>query len=90
MRDAQLDITEARNQFNRLDERLRHERVIRVTRHSKPVFAVVDIEFLATMMETLEIMSDPESYRLLLESLEDVRRGRLHDHERVKRELLDD
>ncbi|HRJ49262.1 MAG: type II toxin-antitoxin system Phd/YefM family antitoxin [Phycisphaeraceae bacterium] len=83
-----LDITEARNQFTRLDERLKDERVIHVTRHNKPVFAVVNIEFLATVLETIEIVSDPDSYRLFRESLEDIRNGRLHDHEDVKRELL--
>ncbi|MCG3123011.1 MAG: hypothetical protein GIKADHBN_01419 [Phycisphaerales bacterium] len=83
-----LDITEARNQFTRLDERLKDERVIHVTRHNKPVFAVVNIEFLATVLETIEIVSDPDSYKLFRESLEDIRNGRLHDHEDLKRELL--
>lgn len=82
-----LDITEARNQFTRLDERVGDEKVIRVTRHNKPVFAIVDIEFLETVLETIEIVSDPESYRLFQQSLEDIRRGRVVDHEDVRKEL---
>jgi prevent-host-death family protein len=83
-----LDITDARAQLTRLDERLRDEHVIHVTRHNKPVFAVVDLEFLTTVLETIEIMSDPESYRLFMQSLEDIKHGRVHDHEDVKKELL--
>lgn len=83
-----LDITEARKQFNKLDERLRDDRVIYVTRHNKQVFAVVDVEFLSTVLETIEIVSDPESYRMFMQSLEDIKMGRLHDHDDVKRKLL--
>lgn len=83
-----LDITEARNQFTKLDAKLRDEQVIQITRHNKPVFAVVDIAFLETVLETIEIMSDPESYQLFLDSLKDIEEGRVHDHEDVKRELL--
>lgn len=87
MIDATLDISEARSQFTRLDERLRDERVIRITRHNKPVFAVVDLEFLGTLLETVEIVSDPESFRQFQESLRDIARGRTHDHADIKREL---
>ncbi len=90
MQPTNLDITEARNQFNRLDERLREEKVVRITRHGRPVFAVIDNEYLSALLETIEVMADPEAHRLLLESLDDIRAGRLHDHEAVKRELLDD
>jgi prevent-host-death family protein len=83
-----LDITEARQQLNQLDKRLNDEPVIYVTRHSKEVFAVVNVEYLQTILETIEIMSDPDSHKMFLESLEDIKAGRLHDHEDVKRELM--
>jgi len=88
MSSSTLDITEARNQFNRLDERLHDERVIYITRHNKQVFAVVNTEFLSILLETIEIMSSPESHKMFMDSLEDMREGRVHDHEDVKRELL--
>ena len=88
MSNNTLDITEARSQFLRLDERLRDEQVIQVTRNKKPVFAVVNIQFLEAVLETIEIMSDPTSYKLFMESLDDIKHGRLHDQEDVKRELL--
>lgn len=82
-----LDITEARNQFNKLDERLRDEQVIRITRHNKPVFAVVDIEYLKVLLETIEIMSDPTSFEHFQKGLKDMKEGRVHDHDDVKRRL---
>lgn len=87
MPDGTLDITEAREQFNRLDKRLSDERVIYVTRHNKRVFAVVDVEYLQTVLETIEIMSDPEAFKVFQQGLDDLRHGRVHDHEDVKKEL---
>ena len=90
MTTGTLDITEARREFNRLDERLREEQVIYITRHNQSAFAIVDLEFLTTVLETIEIMSDPESYEIFQQSIEDIRNGRVHDHDDVKRELLGD
>lgn len=84
---ATIDISEARRQFNSLDERLSSERVIYVSRHGKMAFAVVDIDYLAALLETMEIMSDPESFRMFQQSLKDIKRGRLHDQEDVEKEL---
>ena len=88
MTGTTLDISEARKQFTKLDERLLNDRVIWVTRHSKKAFALIDTELLQTILETIEIMSDPDSLEMLSQSLDDIRAGRLHDHEDVKREML--
>lgn len=88
MSEATLDISEARKQFNRLDEMLREEQFIKVTRHGKEAFAVVDLEFLEAILETIEIMQDRESFEMLQNSLNDIKHGRLHDHEDLKKELL--
>lgn len=84
---CRIDISEARKQLNSLDKRLLSEPIIYVTRHNKNAFVVVDTECMSAMLEALEIMSDPESYRMFVQSLDDIRAGRLHDHEDVKREL---
>ena len=89
MTPATLDISEARKDFTRLEERLREDRVIWITRHSKQVFALVDIELMQAVLETLEILKDPEALQMLQQSLEDIRAGRLYDHEDVKKEMLD-
>ncbi|MEZ6234845.1 MAG: type II toxin-antitoxin system prevent-host-death family antitoxin [Phycisphaerales bacterium] len=82
-----LDITEARRQFNSLDQQVEAEQVVFVTRHGKRVFAVVNVEFLEAVLETIEIVSDPESFRQFQQSLDDIRRGRVRDHDAVKKEL---
>jgi PHD/YefM family antitoxin component YafN of YafNO toxin-antitoxin module len=84
---ATLEISEARKQLNSIDERLREERVIYVTRHGDRAFAVVDLEYLSAVMETMEILSDPEAMKMLKESLDDIRAGRLHGHDAVEKEL---
>ena len=84
--EATIDISEARRQLNSLDERLSTEPIIFVTRHNKRAFAIVDAETIAAMLETLEIMSDPRSYEMFRASLDDIREGRLHDHDDVEKE----
>lgn len=82
-----LDISEARKQLNSIDKRLKDERVIVITRHSKQVFAVVDLGYLSAVQETIEILSDPEAMQMLQQSIADIRAGRLHDHDDVEKEL---
>ena len=83
-----LDISKARKEIGTLDERLKKERVIWITRHDKRAFAVVNAEMLEAVLETLAILHDPDALKMLQDSLEDIRAGRLHDHEDVKNELL--
>lgn len=87
MNTTTLDISEARKQFNSLDKRLDDEQVICITRHGKTAFAVVNYDFLKTIMETMDILSDPDAVRMLNESIADIRAGRLHDHDEVEKEL---
>lgn len=82
-----LDISEARKQLNSIDERLKDEQVIVITRHNKQVFAVVDLEYLSAVRETIEILNDPEAMEMLRQSIADIRAGRLHDHDDVEKEL---
>ena len=88
MTTTTLDISEARKKLTKMDEWLRTDRVIWVTRHNKKAFAIVDTELLETVLETIEILSEPDALKMLQESLSDIRAGRLHDHEDVKSELL--
>lgn len=83
-----MEITEARNQFGQLQQRVRQEQIIYVTKRGKDAFAVVDVDYLQAVLETIEIMTDPESRKAFMDSLEDIRSGRVIDHEDVKKELL--
>ncbi len=60
-----LEITEARRQLNGLDQRLKDERVIVVTKHNKNAFAVVDLQYLASILEMVNMLCDPEKMREL-------------------------
>ena len=82
-----IDISEARRQLNSIDEQLSSEPIIYVTRHGKKAFAFVDVECISAMIETIEIMADPDSYEAFQKSLHDIRAGLLHNHEDVLKEL---
>ncbi len=86
-KQATIDISEARRQLNSIDKQLSSEPIIYVTRHGKTAFAFVDAECISVMLETIEIMSDPESYEAFQCSLRDIKNGRLHDHDDVMKEL---
>jgi len=85
--EATIDISEARRRFNSLDEQLTSDSILYVTRHNKRAFAIVNVDLIEAIMETLEIMSDPQSYQMFVKSLEDIASGRVHDQEDVEREL---
>ena len=87
MGSTTLDISEARRQFNSLDRLLTSEKVIRITRHNREAFAVVDLEYLGALLETLEIMSDPKSYTMFMQSLDDIKNGRVYDQEDLEEEF---
>lgn len=85
-----IDISVARERISEMG-RIASENsppVVYVQRHRKPAFAVVDVDYLETLIETVQILEDPEARAMLAASLEDIRKGRLVDHESLKRELL--
>jgi PHD/YefM family antitoxin component YafN of YafNO toxin-antitoxin module len=58
-----IEITEARKTLNSIDERLRNDPVIIITKHSKKAFAVVDLSYLATMLHAIDMLSNPDQLR---------------------------
>ena len=82
-----LDISEARKRFNTIDRDLKDRPVIYITRHNREAFAIVDIDYLESVMETIEVLGDPEAMQMLNESLRAIERGELIDQEDVEKEL---
>lgn len=82
-----LDISEARKHLNSIDERLKDDRVIYVTRHNKRAFAVVNLDFLSAVMSTIDILADSESMALIEKGIADIREGRFRNHDDVEKEL---
>ena len=82
---TQLTISEARKGFLDLPEKLAREpeRVVTITRRGQPVLAVLPWEFYESLVETLDVLSEPALVAALRESIEDIERGRLLNHEEV-------
>jgi PHD/YefM family antitoxin component YafN of YafNO toxin-antitoxin module len=84
-----LTISEARKALLDLPEKLARspERAVTVTRRGQPVLAILPWEFYESVVETLEILGDPEMVTALRESLEDLTRGRVVGNEEAKKRL---
>ena len=83
-----IPIVQARAMLSQLPERLSAEnRAVALTRHGKPVLAVMPWDLFESIMETMEIMGDVDMMAALRESIEDVREGNLIPLEQVKAEL---
>ena len=61
--------------------------VIRVTHRGKPSLAVMSAELYDTIIETLDVMADPETVEALRSSLTDIERGRVRSLDEVARRL---
>jgi prevent-host-death family protein len=86
---SELTISEARKALLDLPERLARtpERAVTITRRGQPVLAILPWEFYESIVETLEILGDPEMVKALRESLEDLERGRVVSHAEAKKRL---
>jgi prevent-host-death family protein len=83
-----IPIVQARAMLSQLPERLSAEnRAVALTRHGKPVLAVMPWDLFESIMETMEIMGDADMMAALRQGIEDVREGNLIPLEQVKAEL---
>jgi antitoxin YefM len=71
-----IPITEARKRFMKLPDQAAKEQIFAVTRRNKEVMAVMSWELYEGLLETLEVLSDPELMTYLGKGLEDVKAGR--------------
>jgi prevent-host-death family protein len=75
----ELSMSEARDRLTRLPEELAgngHPEAITITRHGEPVLAVMPYELYESLVETLEVLADPDLSAQLRRSIEDARAGR--------------
>ena len=73
-----ITITEARNRFMKLPDQAAKEQILAVTRRNKEVMAVMSWELYEGLLETIEVLSDPDLMKHVKEGLEDVKAGRTH------------
>lgn len=73
-----LSMTDARDQLTRLpDELAQSHETLTITRHGKPVLAVLPWELFEALLETLEVLGDPEMMAALRRSQQDIAAGRV-------------
>lgn len=83
-----VPFTEARSRLTELLDEVneRHEHVV-ITRNGRPAGVVLSNDEYEALAETLEVLEDDEAREALRESEDDVRSGRLHSLDEVRREL---
>ena len=84
-----LTIVEARNNLTKLPEQLNAESgtsAVTVTRRGRPVMAVMSHDLYESIMETMEIMSDPEAMAVLRQSILEADNGQVTLWQNVKEE----
>ncbi len=84
-----LSVSEARERLTQLPEEFtRHpDLTIQVTRHGTPVMAVLPWDVYESIVETLEVMGDPELLAALRQSAAELARGEGIAWEAVRDEL---
>jgi len=85
-----MGMIDARKRLTSLPEELAKTSelgAVAVTRRGKPVLAVLSWDLYETLLETLEVMGDPDLMKALRSGMLDAESGRLTTAEEVKREL---
>lgn len=75
---TQITVREARSTFAELIGRANehHERIV-LTNHGKPVAVLIGIDDFESVMETLDVLGDPETMTALAASETDIAEGRV-------------
>jgi len=84
-----LTLTAARNQLLSLADRLEREpeTVVEVTRRGRHVMALLSAQRYAALVETLDILSDPQAMRLIRRARKDVASGKAISWKKARKEL---
>lgn len=83
-----IPITEARHMLTELPRRLAKEPgAISVTRRGRPVLAIMPWEFYESLVETLEVLADPDLMKGLRRGIQEMKEGKGIPWEKVKKDL---
>lgn len=86
----EMTITKARAQLMGIPKRLsrsKRPKTLAITQHGKPVLAVMPWEFYEGLVETLEIMSDPDLMKSIRKGIEELDAGKGIPWEEAKKRL---
>jgi antitoxin YefM len=86
---VELALMEARERLSGLNRELqaRPDTVVRITNRGKPALALLSAELYDSLIEALDVLSDPEAADALRKSLSDIHAGRVHSLEEVAERL---
>lgn len=85
-----LTITQARNKLLALPYKLARDKTtksVTVTKRGRPILAIVQWDLYESILETLEVMGDPELMEALRRSVEEAEAGKTIPWKRAKRRL---
>lgn len=81
-------ISEIREEITKLPEHFEVEpEAIAVTRHGKPVMAILPWDLYESLIETLEVMGDAELMAAFRQGVQELQEGKGRDWEDVKKDL---
>ena len=84
----ELPITEARAKLTQIaNDLVGSQDAVTVTNRGKPMMTLIGYEMYESIMESLEIMSDPDLMAQLRKSLREARSGDVIGLDQVEREL---
>ena len=87
---APLAMADARRRLPKLADALeKHPEIgaVKITRRGKPVLAVLSWDLYESVVETMEIMSDPEMMAAFRQGVKEMEEGKGIPWEQVKKEL---
>ena len=82
-----ITITEARNNFMKLPYKTADNQIIAVTRRNREVMAVMSWELYEGLLETVEILADPELMRNIKKGIEEIKFGKTYTIEESRERL---
>jgi prevent-host-death family protein len=82
-----LTITEARNKLMKLPEEAPTNEIIAITRRNKEIMALMSWELYEGLLETMEILGDPELMKDLKKGIEQVQSGETHTPKQARKRL---
>ena len=83
-----ISLTDARAILTQFPEKLAEgQGVVPLTRHGKPVLAIMTWDLFESLSETIEILSDSELVEKISKGMKDLEEGRIRPWEEVKAEL---
>ena len=81
-------ISEIREEITRLPDQFdKKPEAVAVTRHGKPVMAILPWELYESIIETLEVMSDAELMAAFRQGVQELKEGKGRPWEEVKKDL---